>query len=170
MLLDSDLAALYQVETKVLNQAVKRNLFRFPGDFMFRLTEQEAKAISTLSAKSTPPNLRSQTVTSPGGRRYLPYVFTEQGVAMLSSVLSSRRAVEVNISIMRTFVRLRRQIATQEELTRRVERLEWREEDQDGRIQVVFDTIQDLIDTPAEEPPKRRIGFPNLQDPAELHD
>ena len=98
-MIDSDLAALYQVETKVLNQAVKRNSDRFPNDFMFRLSEQEYAT------------LKSQNVTSRwGGRRTLPHAFTEQGIAMLSSVLKSRRAVEVNISIMRAFVEMRKMI------------------------------------------------------------
>jgi hypothetical protein len=154
VLLDSDLAALYEVETKVLNQAVKRNLFRFPKDFMFRLNEKETLSLA----------LRSQSVTSKGGRRYLPYVFTEQGVAMLSSVLASRRAIAVNISIMRTFVRLRELAAMQLDLALRVEKLEWREGEQDARIEVVFDAIQNLIDAPAEEQPKRRIGFPNTKE------
>jgi ORF6N domain len=149
VMLDSDLAALYEVETKALNQAVKRNVFRFPADFMFRLTRAEASSLS----------LRSQSVTSKGGRRYLPYVFTEHGVAMLSSVLSSRRAIEVNIGIVRTFVRLREFLATQTELARRIEQLEWHDADQDTRIQAVFDAIQNIIDAPAEEQPKRRIGF-----------
>jgi hypothetical protein len=156
VMLDSDLAALYGVETKVLNQAVKRNLFRFPEDFMFRLNPKDAGCLP-----SSP--LRSQNVTSKGGRRYLPYVFTEHGVAMLSSVLSSRQAIEVNIGIVRAFVRLREALATEMDLIRRVEKLEWHEVDQDGRIQVVFDAIQDLIDAPAVEPPKRRIGFPNAE-------
>jgi hypothetical protein len=151
VLLDSDLAALYDVETKALNQAVKRNFFRFPEDFMFRLSKEEVNC------------LRSQTVTSKGGRRYLPYVFTEHGVAMLSSVLTSRQAIEVNIGIVRTFVRLREVLASQAELARRVENLEWHESEQDGRIQVVFDTIQNLIDAPFEEQPKRRIGFPSME-------
>jgi hypothetical protein len=154
VLLDSDLAALYEVETKALNQAVKRNVFRFPDDFMFRLNHEETASLP----------LRSQSVTSKGGRRYLPYVFTEHGVAMLSSVLSSRQAVEVNIGIVRTFVRLREALASQAELARRVEKLEWHETEQDGQIQAIFDTIQNLIDTPAEETPKRRIGFPSTEE------
>lgn len=122
---------------------------------MFQLTETEAKA------------LRSQSVTSNedqgrGGRRYLPYAFTEQGVAMLSSVLRSKRAIEVNIAIIRTFVRLRHLLATHEELAQRLDELAWRQEEQGQRIQAVFETIQHLIEAPAEEP-KRRIGFPTNQ-------
>jgi hypothetical protein len=153
VLLDADLASLYQVETKVLNQAVRRNRERFPADFMFQLTRKEDEA------------LRSQIVTSNegggrGGRRYPPYAFTEQGIAMLSSVLTSQRAIEVNIAIMRTFVRLRQLLATHEELARRLEQLEWRQNEQGQQIQAVFETIQHLIEAPTEETQRRRIGFP----------
>lgn len=153
VLLDADLAALYQVETKVLNQAVRRNRERFPADFMFQLTRNEDEV------------LRSQIVTSNvgtrrGGRRYPPYAFTEQGVAMLSSVLTSKRAIEVNIAIMRTFVRLRELLATHEELARRLEQLEWRQNEQGQQIQVVFETIQHLIEAPTDETQKKRFGFP----------
>src|SRR5215213_1292305 len=108
VMLDFDLAELYEVPTKVLNQAVRRNLSRFPEDFMFRLTKEEAESLRSQIVTSN-EGLRSQSVTlkeGRGGRRYLPYAFTEQGVAMLSSVLKSERAVEVNIAIMRTFVQL----------------------------------------------------------------
>jgi uncharacterized coiled-coil protein SlyX len=155
VLLDSDLATLYQVETKILNKAVSRNRDRFPEDFMFQLTPEELES------------LRFQIGTSNegrGGRRYRPYAFTEQGIAMLSGVLTSKRAVEVNVAIMRTFVRLRQLLATHEELARRLDQLEWRQSEQDGRVQYVFETIQQLIDAP--EPatePKRIIGFPNSQ-------
>jgi hypothetical protein len=151
VLLDSDLATLYQVETKALNRAVKRNRERFPEDFMFQLSPTEAREL-----------LRYQIGTSNeggrGGRRYRPYAFTEQGVAMLSGVLTSHRAIEVNIAIMRTFVRLRQILATHEDLARQLEELRWRQEEQGEQIQAVFDTIQHLIESPAE--PKRRIGFP----------
>jgi hypothetical protein len=152
VLLDADLATLYQVETKALNRAVKRNRDRFPEDFMFQLTRQETMEL-----------LRYQIGTSNegrGGRRYRPYVFTEQGIAMLSGVLTSSRAVEVNIAIMRTFVRLRQLLATHEELARRLEQLEWRQNEQGQQIQAVFETIQQLIEAPAEEEPRRQIGFP----------
>ncbi|GBR76920.1 DNA-binding protein [Candidatus Termititenax persephonae] len=113
VMLDKDLALLYQVPTKVLNQAVRRNVYRFPSDFMFKLTEQEVAI------------LRSQIVTSSwGGQRYLPYAFTEQGVAMLSSVLNSRQAISVNIQIIRTFTRLREIIATHKDLQHKIEDLE----------------------------------------------
>lgn len=115
VMLDSDLAFLYEVDTKVLNQAVKRNLDRFPDDFMFRLSNEEWN------------NLRSQIVTSKkGGKRYNPYVFTEQGVAMLSGILNSKRAIAVNIQIMRTFIKLRELALTNKDLTQRLNEMEHR--------------------------------------------
>jgi ORF6N domain-containing protein len=150
VMLDADLAELYGVPTKALVQAVKRNPNRFPEDFMFHLTEQEVGA------------LRSQTVTldaKPSGQgrhtKYRPYAFTEQGVAMLSSVLRSDRAVQVNVEIMRTFVRLRRLVARDHELSRRLDALESR---YDRQFKVVFDAIRELM-TPPPPVPKRRIGF-----------
>jgi hypothetical protein len=149
VMLDADLAELYQVETKVLNQAVRRNSDRFPDDFMFQLTAEEADS------------LRSQFVTSSdarGGRRYLPYVFTEQGVAMLSSVLNSKRAVHVNIAIMRAFVKLREVMGTHKELARKIEALERKYLEHDEELQIVFRAIKKLLE-PAPGPPKRRIGY-----------
>jgi hypothetical protein len=147
------LAEFYGIATKVLNQAVKRNRQRFPNDFMFQLTLEEGRHLEAL---------RSQSVTLAPGRyrKYAPYVFTEQGIIMLSSVLRSEQAILVNIAIMRTFVRLRQLLASQEELAQRLERLEWRQSEQEGRVQYVFETIQQLIETPTEVPPKRRIGLP----------
>jgi hypothetical protein len=147
VMLDSDLAELYEVPTKILNQAVRRNLSRFPGDFMFQLTKEEAQS------------LRSQIVTlKPAGRgqhrKYLPYAFTEQGVAMLSSVLKSERAVEVNIAIMRTFVQLRRILLSNEELNRKIGALEQK---YDENFRVVFAALRRLLAAP--ERPRRRIGF-----------
>jgi hypothetical protein len=144
VLLDSELAELYEVETKALVQAVKRNRTRFPSDFMFQLTQQELTI------------LRSQTVTSSqwGGRRALPYAFTEQGVAMLSSVLRSDRAVQVNIAIMRAFVRLREMLLSNADLARRLDALEQK---YDAQFRVVFDAIRQLMTPP--EPGARRIGF-----------
>ena len=144
VMLDQDLASLYGVETKVLVQAVKRNIERFPSDFMFQLTPQEFK------------NLRSQNVTSSswGGRRYPPYAFTEQGVAMLSTVLRSQRAIQVNIEIMRAFVRLRRMLVENAELARRLEELEKK---YDTQFKQVFDAIKQLMAPP--EPPKQQLGF-----------
>jgi hypothetical protein len=147
VMLDEDLAALYEVEIKVLNQAVKRNLDRFPDDFMFQLTVDEAAP------------LRSQTVTLKNGRgqhrKYLPYVFTEQGVSMLSTVLRSDRAIHVNIEIMRAFVRLRQMLASNVELSRKLSALEMK---YDNQFRVVFDAIRELM-APLEPKKKRPIGF-----------
>jgi len=153
VMLDSQLAELYEVPTKRLNEAVKRNRRRFPEDFMFRLTTEEAKSLTSQIAISS---LRSQIATSSyGGRRYLPYVFTEQGVAMLSTVLNSERAIAVNIAIMRTFVRLRQILATHKELA---ERLDAMEKKYDQRFKVVFDILKQLMEPPP-EPRKRPIGY-----------
>ena len=144
VMLDSDLAQLYRVETKVLNRAVKRNIARFPGDFMFQLTTEEAE------------RLRCQFGTSKrGGRRYIPHAFTEQGVAMLSSVLHSERAVRVNIEIMRAFVQLRQMLSSHTDLARKLAALEKK---YDVQFKVVFDAIRELT-APPEPPKKRRIGF-----------
>ena len=153
VMLDSELADLYGVSTGRLNEAVKRNRQRFPEDFMFRLTREEGRGLE---------RLKSQIAILKRGqhRKYAPSVFTEQGIAMLSSVLTSERAVLVNIAIVRTFVRLRQLLATHEELARRLDQLEWRQSEQEGRVQYVFETIQQLIEAPAAEPEKRRIGFP----------
>ena len=150
VMLDSDLAKLYGVTTKRLNEQVRRNLSRFPKDFMFQLTESETEL------------LRSQFATSKegrGGRRYLPYAFTEQGVAMLSSVLNSDRAIQVNIEIMRAFVRLRRMLATHADLARKLEALEKK---YDAQFKVVFDAIRQLM-APS-EPKKRPIGLDPVRD------
>ena len=146
VILDADLAVLYGVETKQLIRAVKRNLLRFPDDFMFQLSEEEFE------------NLRYQFGTSSwwGGRRYAPYAFTEQGVAMLSSVLRSKRAIQVNIEIMRPFVRLRRMLATHAGLSRKLDALERK---YDAQFKVVFDAIRKLMAPPPPEPAKKRIGF-----------
>mgnify|MGYP001048090301 CR=1 FL=1 len=145
VMLDEDLAALYSVKTKALVQAVKRNLDRFPEDFMFQLSAEEFA------------NLRSQIVTSSswGGRRYPPYAFTEQGVAMLSSVLHSKRAILVNIEIMRAFVRLRRILASHADLARKLAALEQK---YDAQFKVVFDAIRQLT-APSEPKKKQPIGF-----------
>jgi len=143
-MLDADLAKLYGVSTKRLNEAIRRNAARFPEDFMFQMNEEEAD------------NLRSQFATSKswGGRRYLPYVFTEQGVAMLSSVLNSEQAIQVNIAIMRAFVRMRQLLVSHEELARTVDALEKK---YDAQFRVVFDAIRALMEPT--KPPRRRIGF-----------
>lgn len=143
-MLDADLAELYGVLTKVLNQAVKRNRNRFPPDFMFRPTRQEAQI------------LKSQIVISSwwGGRRYLPLAFTEQGVAMLSSVLRSEPAVQVHIAIMRAFVKLREMLTSHSDLARKLDEMERK---YDGQFRIVFDAIRELMAPPVRS--SRRIGF-----------
>jgi len=153
VMLDVDLAALYGVSTKRLNEQVKRNMKRFPADFMYQLTSHEIAI------------LRSQIATSRwGGRRYLPYVFSQEGVAMLSSVLNSERAIHVNIQIMRAFVKLKEFLLTHKDLAIKIEALERKYADHDVKIQVIFDAIKKLLEKPAPEQPKpdepkRRIGF-----------
>ena len=143
VMLDKDLAVLYGVETKYLKQQVKRNIERFPDDFMFQLTRDEFN------------NLRSQIATSSwGGTRYLPYVFTELGVAMLSSVLHSKQAIQVNIRIMRAFTKLREMILGHKELQRKIEAMEKK---YDYQFKVVFDAINKLLEQPKK--PKGKIGF-----------
>jgi hypothetical protein len=148
VMLDFDLAALYGVTTGNLNKAVKRNFQRFPADFMFELTEEEAQS------------LRFQSGSLKRGQhfKYLPHAFTEQGVAMLSSVLRSPRAVEVNIAIVRTFVQLRRLMDSNRDLARKIEAMEKKYDEQ---FSVVFDAIKQLIaeDDVRKAQPKRRIGF-----------
>jgi phage regulator Rha-like protein len=149
VMLDSNLALLYGVKTKNLNKAVKRNLERFPGDFMFQLTSKELES------------LRFQFGTSKqgrGGRRYLPLVFTEQGVAMLSSVLQSRRAIHVNIAIMRAFVKLRRILSTHKKLAQKLKELEGKVSKHDAEIESIFEAIRQLMAPPPEKP-RRMIGF-----------
>ena len=139
VILDKDLAALYGVETKALIQAVKRNIERFPSDFMYQLTDKEFEI------------LRSQIVTSSwGGRRYNPYAFTEQGIAMLSSVLRSKRAVEINIAIMRTFVKLRDILTDNAALRRKLEK-------HDEQIKYIFSILSKMLVEP--EKPKKPFGF-----------
>ena len=145
VMMDRDLADLYGVETAQLKRAVKRNIERFPDDFMFELTKQELE------------DWRCQFGTSNGvkmGLRYLPMVFTEQGVAMLSSVLRSQRAISVNIQIMRTFTQLRQMLSTHKELKMKIEDME---EKYDSQFKIVFDAIKQLLET--ESKPTKRIGF-----------
>ena len=146
-MLDADLAALYGVETRALIQAVKRNRSRFPGDFMFQLTAEELNVWRSQIVISKPSAMK--------GLRRRPYAFTEQGVAMLSSILRSERAVQVNVAIMRTFVRLREMLASNRELVHRLDELERK---YDARFRAVFDAIRKLMET-SPIPPKRRIGF-----------
>ena len=155
-MLDHELADLYGVPTKALKQAVRRNLDRFPSDFMFELRKREFA------------DLRSQIVTSSspqwGGPRYRPMAFTEQGIAMLSSVLRSKRAVQVNIAIMRVFVRLREMIATHKELARKLSELEQHLESHDQQIQTIFEAIRQLMTPP--DTRRKRIGFEVKEPPA----
>lgn len=145
VMLDRDLAQLYGVETRVLNQAVRRNIERFPADFMFTLTRDEIMRISQIVISSGHETIKfSKNVMA----------FTEQGVAMLSSVLNSKRAVQVNIAIMRVFVKLREMIASNKELSRRLDKLEKK---YDAQFKVVFDAIRELMTPP--EPKRKRIGF-----------
>lgn len=144
-MLDRDLALLYGVETKALNRAVKRNIDRFPDDFMFQLSKKEYEEL-----------LRYQFGTLKRGQhsKYLPYAFTENGVAMLSSVLNSKRAVQVNIQIMRTFTRLREMLMTHKDLKEKIEAMEQR---YDQQFKVVFEAIKQLLEPP--EKTKKKIGF-----------
>jgi len=161
VMLDADLAELYQVPTKRLNEAVHRNPSRFPEDFMFQLTAEDAESLRSQNATSNgKPALRSQNVTSNvgrGGRRYLPYAFTEHGVAMLSSVLNSDRAVQMNIVIIRAFVKLREVLAGGKEFPRRLEQVETKLQRHGTAIGVLIDEIKRLKQPAAS--PKRRIGF-----------
>ena len=143
-MLDRDLATLYGVETKTLNQAVKRNIERFPHDFMFKLTREEADS------------LRSQNVTLKRGQhlKYLPYAFTEHGILMLSSVLNSNKAIEVNIQIMRTFTKLRELMLVHKDLRQKIEEMERK---YDTQFKIVFEAIKQLLKPPIK--PKDRIGF-----------
>ena len=148
VLLDLDLAALYGVSTKALNQAVKRNARRFPSDFMFRLTKKEKTELVTNCDRFK--TLKHSSVS--------PRAFTEQGVAMLSSVLKSHRAIEVNIAIMRAFVHLRKMIVSHKELAKKLKELEHHIKDHDEKIQAIFEAIQQLISLPPGDS-KKKIGF-----------
>jgi len=161
VLLDADLAGLYGVTVSALNRAVKRNRSRFPDDFMFQLTGKEWENLKCqigISRSTSPTRSQIVTLNQHGGRRAVPYAFTEQGIAMLSSVLRSERAVEVNIAIMRTFVQLRRLMDSNRGLARKIEAMEKRYDEQ---FAVVFDAIKKLIaeDHSRKTQPKRRIGF-----------
>ena len=163
VLLDFDLAALYGVETRALNQAVRRNADRFPADFMFQLSSEETETLSQLVTPSVAGHdvsNSSQIVMSSGkyrGKRYRPYAFTEQGVAMLSSVLNSESAVKMNIAVMRAFVQLRRALETNRELARKFSELERRIDKHDVEIDAILEAIRQLMAPP--EKPRREIGF-----------
>ncbi|MEO5998608.1 MAG: ORF6N domain-containing protein [Chitinophagaceae bacterium] len=149
VMIDRDLAELYGVETKVLKQAVRRNMERFPKDFMFEMTKKEFK------------NWRSQFVTSNEGNkmglRYAPFCFTEQGVTMLSCILNSERAVAVNIHVVRAFTKLREMIISHKDILLQLGRLEKKLSEHDGDIQLIFNALKQLINPP--NPPRERIGF-----------
>lgn len=151
VMLDADLAKLYQVETKVLKQAVRRNLSRFPEDFMFELTTEEFEV------------LRSQIVTSKaeqrGGARYLPFCFTEQGVAMLSTVLNSERAIAINIQIMRVFIHIRQALFDNIDLRLEIEKIKGKLNMQDKNMDIIFRCLDELIETKRNAGSRRRIGF-----------
>jgi len=170
---DRDLAELYEVETKALNRAVKRNIKRFPADFMFQLDKNEAEIFSRYhsGALKEDVNLKSQIVTSRdsknlryqigtssyGGRRYFPYVFTEQGVAMLSAVLKSERAIEVSIQIVRVFIKMKKLLVTHKELREKIEKMEKSNKE---NFQIIFKVIAKFMTTnPKNEEETERIGF-----------
>jgi len=147
-MLDSDLAELYGVETKVLNQAISRNIERFPSDFMFQLDQQEWS------------NLKSQIVTSSwGGRRKMPKALTEQGVAMLSSVLNGSRAINVNIQIIRIFTRIRQMLMDNTKLRLEIEKIKTKLDNQGNNMELVFRYLDELIEKKSESKPRKRIGY-----------
>jgi len=151
VMLDSDLAELYLVETKVLNQQVKRNLKRFPDDFMFQLSEQEFT------------NLKSQFVTSSwGGKRKLPFVFTEQGVAMLSGILNSDRAIAVNIQIIRVFTKIRQMLSDNTDLRLEIEKIKNKLDNHDKNMEIVFRYLDELIEKNETPKERNKIGFKSL--------
>lgn len=160
-MLDKDLAEFYGVETKVLNQAIKRNIERFPKDFMFQLTLEEFNELVTnCDHLGHSESLRSQFVTSNrGGRRYLPYAFTEHGIAMLSSVLKSKRAIQINIAIVRVFVIVSRIISSSHDLIEKINELEKKYNMHDKKIKDIFTALSYLIKGEEEEKHKKEIGF-----------
>jgi len=148
VMLDSDLAELYGVTTKRLNEQLKRNRARFPADFVFQLTAEEAASLRSQIATSKPGR---------GGRRYRPYAFTEHGAIMAASVLNSRRAIEVSVYVVRAFVKLREMLGAHKELARKLAELEKRMEGHDEEIMALFEAIRQLMEPP--EKPSKRIGF-----------
>ena len=160
VMLDKELAELYGVPTKRLNEQVRRNMRRFPHDFMFQLTRAEVESLRSQFATLNEPIDKKGVTDSKRGKhqKYLPYVFTEQGVAMLSSILNSERAVQVNIIIMRTFVKLREILLTHKELAHKLKELEGKIEKHDSEIVAIFEAIRQLMAPPPERP-KPRIGF-----------
>ena len=166
VMLDRDLATLYESETKFLNLAVKRNIKRFPKDFMFQLTKDEFDGlrlqIETLEKKDNPLRLQIETSKSRGGTRYLPYAFTEQGVAMLSGILNSDKAINMNIAIMRAFVEVRKIIYRQNDLKVQMKEIKERLGEHDAQLQQIYDAMENLLDEKAAQrkwDDRPRIGF-----------
>jgi len=149
-MLASDLAELYNVETRVLNQSVKRNLKRFPSDFMFQLSENEYSSLTSQFVMSK---------TGRGGRRVLPFAFTEHGVLMLSSVLNSDRAIQVNIQVMRIFTKIRRMLLDNTELRLEIEKIKSKIDNQDKNMEIVFRYLDELVDKKETDTPRIRIGY-----------
>jgi hypothetical protein len=165
-MLDRDLAILYETDTKALNQAVKRNLKRFPPDFMFQLTRAEFESLrfqfETLEAKEKPLRVQNENETGWGGSRYLPYVFTEQGVAMLSGVVNSDKAIEMNIAIMRAFVAVRHVLLKQNDLKEQLKEIKERLGEHDTQLNHIYDAMENLLDEKAAQrkwDERERIGF-----------
>ena len=166
VMLDRDLAALYETETKALNLAVKRNIKRFPGDFMFHLNKEEFEdlrfQIETLETNDHPLRLQNETSKGRGGTRYLPYAFTEQGVAMLSGVLNSDKAINMNIAIMRAFVEVRKVLLRQNDLKEQLQQIKERLGEHDVQINQIYDAMENLLDEKAAQrkwAERERIGF-----------
>jgi hypothetical protein len=166
VILDRDLADLYETETKALNQAVKRNLKRFPPDFMFQLTSEEFEGlrfqIETLEKSGKPLRLQNETSKGRGGTRYMPYAFTEQGVAMLSGILNSDKAISMNIAIMRAFVEVRRILFHQNDLKEQLREIKERIGEHDTQLNHIYDAMENLLDEKAAQrkwDDRERIGF-----------
>jgi len=163
VMLDFDLASLYEVETKVLNQAVKRNIMRFPEDFMFQLTSKEWEGIQSQLVVTNNPNLKSQIVTSSwGGTRKMPYAFTEQGVAMLSGVLKSEKAINMNIAIMRVFVDVRKILLKQSSINEQLTEIKERIGEHDVQLNELYNAMENLVDEKIAQlkwKDREKIGF-----------
>ena len=166
VMLDKDLAALYDVPTKSLNLAVKRNIRRFPKDFMFQLTREEFESlrfqIETLEKNTNPLRLQIETSKTRGGTRYMPYAFTEQGVAMLSGILNSDKAIDMNIAIMRAFVEVRKVVLKQNDLKEQLKEIKERLGEHDVQLNQIYDALENLLDETAAQrkwEERERIGF-----------
>lgn len=166
VMLDRDLAALYETETKALNLAVKRNIKRFPIDFMFQLTKEEFESLrfqfETSEKSKSPLRLQIETSKGRGGTRYLPYAFTEQGVAMLSGILNSDKAINMNIAIMRAFVEVRRVLLQQSDLKMQLKEIRERLGEHDAQLNQIYDAMENLLDEKAAQKKwedRERIGF-----------